>query len=174
MDAVYRALDSRVAARLPFTPHIRGVYAYEDGALASFHRARQLGLRTLYELPIGYWKCYRELMEEEAIPPTGMGHDSAGKRATATRSSSARMKNLPWRPTLLSPASLSEALCGRLAPWKPGSPYCPTAHHLYEPTVRTEERSKRRQTEGSIRRWSEPAQGPELLAAGGQAARFED
>ncbi len=65
VDAAYRALDSKVAARLPFTPDIRGVYAYEDGAVATFRRARQLGLKTLYELPIGYWKCYRELMEEE-------------------------------------------------------------------------------------------------------------
>ena len=66
VDAVYRSLDSRVAARLHDAPCIRGVYAYEDGALASFRAARRLGIRTIYELPIGYWKCYRELMEEEA------------------------------------------------------------------------------------------------------------
>jgi starch synthase len=65
-DAVYRSLDSRVAARLHDAPHIRGVYAYEDGALASFRAATRLGVKTIYELPIGYWKCYRELMEEEA------------------------------------------------------------------------------------------------------------
>ena len=46
-------------------PGLRGIYAYEDGALASFRKARQLGLSTIYELPIGYWRCYRELMEEE-------------------------------------------------------------------------------------------------------------
>jgi len=66
VDAAYRSLDSRVAARLYETPHIRGIYAYEDGALASFRVARQLGIKTIYELPIGYWKCHRQLMEEEA------------------------------------------------------------------------------------------------------------
>jgi len=67
VDAVYRSLDSKVAGRLYRTPDIRGVYAYEDGALASFQAAQQLGMRTIYELPIGYWKCYRELMREEAF-----------------------------------------------------------------------------------------------------------
>lgn len=67
VDAAYRTLDSKVAARLPRTTHVQGVYAYEDGALASFSRARKLGIRTLYELPIGYWRSYRELMEEEQL-----------------------------------------------------------------------------------------------------------
>jgi alpha-maltose-1-phosphate synthase len=66
VDAVYRGLDSIVASRLQQAKNIDAVYAYEDGALASFRAAKKLGLRTIYELPIGYWKCYRELMEEEA------------------------------------------------------------------------------------------------------------
>jgi starch synthase len=66
VDAVYRSLDKRVARRLCEAPDIRGVYAYEDGALASFRAAQELRIRTIYELPIGYWKCYRELMREEA------------------------------------------------------------------------------------------------------------
>jgi starch synthase len=66
VDAVYRSLDSRVADRLCDAPHFRGVYAYEDGALVSFRAARQLGIKTIYELPIGYWRCHRDLMQEEA------------------------------------------------------------------------------------------------------------
>jgi alpha-maltose-1-phosphate synthase len=66
VDAVYRSLDSRVAARVHDVPNISGLYAYEDGALASFRAARQLGIKTIYELPIGYWRCYRELMRQEA------------------------------------------------------------------------------------------------------------
>jgi alpha-maltose-1-phosphate synthase len=70
VDAVYRSLDLRVAARLHDVPQIRGVYAYEDAALESFRVARQLGIRTIYELPIGYWRSYRELMqEEESLQP---------------------------------------------------------------------------------------------------------
>lgn len=66
VDAVYRSLDLRVAARVRDTPNIGGVYAYEDGAWATFRAARQLGIKTIYELPIGYWRCHRELMLEEA------------------------------------------------------------------------------------------------------------
>jgi starch synthase len=66
VDAVYRGLDATVASRLQHVKNIDAVYAYEDGALASFRAAKKLGLRTIYELPIGYWRCYRALMEEEA------------------------------------------------------------------------------------------------------------
>ena len=66
MDAVYRSLDRRVAARLRDAKGVQAVYAYEDGAVETFRAARRLGVKTVYELPIGYWKPYRELMEEEA------------------------------------------------------------------------------------------------------------
>ncbi len=42
-----------------------GVYAYEDGALATFTKAKQLGLYCIYDLPIGYWKSARLLMQKE-------------------------------------------------------------------------------------------------------------
>jgi alpha-maltose-1-phosphate synthase len=85
LDAVYRGLDSRVAASLRNPPQVRGVYAYEDGALTSFRKARQLGLRTIYELPIGYWRCYRELItEEESLQPewsaTLQGRDDSDEK----------------------------------------------------------------------------------------------
>jgi alpha-maltose-1-phosphate synthase len=67
IDAVYRSLDLKVAGRLYGAPEIRGLYAYEDGALTSFRAARQRGIKTIYELPIGYWKCCRALMEEEVF-----------------------------------------------------------------------------------------------------------
>jgi hypothetical protein len=65
IDAVYRALDKYVAGRLAFTPEADGVYAYEDGALHSFRAAESLGISCLYDLPIGYWRTARNLMEEE-------------------------------------------------------------------------------------------------------------
>lgn len=67
VDALYRTQDSKVAARLLGEPNIQGVYAYEDGALDSFRVARRLGVKTIYELPIGYWRSYRELVEEESV-----------------------------------------------------------------------------------------------------------
>lgn len=66
MDAVYQSLDRKVAAQLPSMVTVNAVYAYEDGALATFREAQRLGMTRTYDLPIGHWRCYRELLEEEA------------------------------------------------------------------------------------------------------------
>jgi glycosyltransferase involved in cell wall biosynthesis len=66
VDGVYRDLDTAVARRVARSRSIRGVYAYEDGAAATFAAARRLGLRCLYDLPIGHWKAARRIQEEEA------------------------------------------------------------------------------------------------------------
>lgn len=66
VDAVYRDLDRYVGRRLLRKRNVFAVHAYEDGALESFRAARRLHIRSIYELPIGYWKCYRDLMVEEA------------------------------------------------------------------------------------------------------------
>ncbi len=66
IDTVYRDLDRFVARRLQKFPEARAVYAYEDGALEQFRSARQLGLRCIYDLPIGYWRASRAMAVEEA------------------------------------------------------------------------------------------------------------
>jgi alpha-maltose-1-phosphate synthase len=65
VDAVYRSLDERTARRLRENPRLTGVYAYEDGAAATFREARSRGLATLYDLPIGYWRAARDILIEE-------------------------------------------------------------------------------------------------------------
>ncbi|QYM80340.1 glycosyltransferase family 4 protein [Horticoccus luteus] len=65
VDAVYHALDRRVAARVA-QRKFTGVYAYEDGADATFRAARRTGLTTFYDLPIGYWRAARTILTEEA------------------------------------------------------------------------------------------------------------
>ena len=65
VDSVYHSLDRRVAASLPQLPAADAVYAYEDGAEASFKRAKELGLKCIYDLPIGYWRAARRLLEPE-------------------------------------------------------------------------------------------------------------
>lgn len=68
-DQVARDLDAALAANLPSLQRrhsLSGVYAYEDGALALFLRARELGLRRFYDLPIAYWETTQRLMREEA------------------------------------------------------------------------------------------------------------
>lgn len=65
IDAVFRELDTRVAARLRKIDNVRAVYAYEDGALESFRVAADRGIRTMYDLPIGYWRVGQRIFAEE-------------------------------------------------------------------------------------------------------------
>ena len=67
IDKVYQNHDKWVANSLAKAKKdgLLGVYAYEDGALTTFIKAKQLGLYCIYDLPIGYWKSARLLMQEE-------------------------------------------------------------------------------------------------------------
>ncbi|WP_128543332.1 glycosyltransferase family 4 protein [Larkinella soli] len=69
VDAVYHSIDRKVASGLRKGARngVKAVYAYEDGAEASFREARQLGLQCLYDLPIGYWRTARRLLEAERL-----------------------------------------------------------------------------------------------------------
>lgn len=69
VDAVYKDIDTAVSRRLPDLMRIndlKAVYAYEDGALKTFTKAKELGLKCIYDLPIAYWETRRQLMMEEA------------------------------------------------------------------------------------------------------------
>ena len=67
IDRVYQKHDKWVANNLAKAKKegLNGVYAYEDGALATFTKAKQLGIKCIYDLPIGYWKSARLLMQKE-------------------------------------------------------------------------------------------------------------
>ncbi len=67
VDQIYHALDKAVARRLEKS-HCRptALYAYEDGAYQCFQAARRLGVTTIYDLPIGYWRTARRIQSEEA------------------------------------------------------------------------------------------------------------
>jgi starch synthase len=85
VDAVFRALDRRTARRLAHLPGLRGVYAYEDGAAGTFAAAAKLGLRRIYDLPIGYWRAGHAIYEEEAQrepvwAPTLTGRDDSPEK----------------------------------------------------------------------------------------------
>ncbi len=66
IDAVYRSFDRYVAHRLLNQNGLRAIYAYEDGALRSFQVAERLGLRRIYDLPIGYWRAGQLIFQEES------------------------------------------------------------------------------------------------------------
>jgi starch synthase len=93
IDQVYRDLDRGVAAHLMDGDGcgMTGVYAYEDGAAASFRAAERLGLQRVYDLPIGYWRAFEAICceEREAVPAyaeTLIGTlDSAAKRERKDR-----------------------------------------------------------------------------------------
>jgi glycosyltransferase involved in cell wall biosynthesis len=67
VDKVYQKHDKWVANNLVKLQKegMTGVYAYEDGALATFTKAKKMGLACIYDLPIGYWKSARFLMQNE-------------------------------------------------------------------------------------------------------------
>lgn len=67
VDAVYHATDSFSAKYLKkHASEISAVYCYEDGALETFKEAKSLGIKCIYELPIGYWRTHQQLNEEES------------------------------------------------------------------------------------------------------------
>ena len=67
IDKVYEKHDRWVSNNLAKAKKrgLSGVYAYEDGALSTFKKAKKLGLCCIYDLPIGYWKSARLLMKKE-------------------------------------------------------------------------------------------------------------
>lgn len=71
VDAVYHNMDRRLTNRLQkVARQVNAVYAYEDGAMFTFREASRLGLKCLYDLPIGYWRTSRHLLglERERWP----------------------------------------------------------------------------------------------------------
>ncbi|TDO97067.1 glycosyltransferase family 4 protein [Flavobacterium sp. 245] len=67
IDKVYENHEKWVANSLAKAKKegLSAVYGYEDGALATFTKAKQLGLYCVYDLPIGYWKSAQLLLEKE-------------------------------------------------------------------------------------------------------------
>lgn len=72
IDAVFGSLDRSVSGSLKRSlEKIQGgVYAYEDGARQSFQTAKSLGRPCVYDLPIGYWRTARRILqvEQERLP----------------------------------------------------------------------------------------------------------
>ena len=62
-DNSFQLLD-RYASRM-INPRVSGVLAREDCCARTFKRARDSGVKTIYELPTAYWRVVRTLMEVE-------------------------------------------------------------------------------------------------------------
>ncbi|MUP45424.1 glycosyltransferase [Gramella sp. BOM4] len=64
VDNIYRDLDRYVSKNLK---NIDAIYAYEDGALESFRKAKLKGVKCFYELPTGYWRAHRKYLGGELL-----------------------------------------------------------------------------------------------------------
>jgi glycosyltransferase involved in cell wall biosynthesis len=64
LDWVYSSLDRHVAGH--HLQSLDAVYAYEDGAAATFHEAKKQGIICLYDLPIPFYRTVFEIQLEEA------------------------------------------------------------------------------------------------------------
>jgi len=62
-DWLWRNFDESVAENL--SSRTTAVYAYEDGAFATFVRARSKGIRSIYELPATYFEEVQLIQNEE-------------------------------------------------------------------------------------------------------------
>lgn len=65
-DEVIKQIDNKTAKYIINNHDIlKAVYAYEDCALQSFKAADEKGIYKIYDLPIGYWRCARDIFENE-------------------------------------------------------------------------------------------------------------
>lgn len=66
-DKIIQRLDKKIASYIlnHHNDMAKAVYAYEDGALQSFNAADKIGLKKIYDLPIGYWRAAREFLQFE-------------------------------------------------------------------------------------------------------------
>ena len=85
VDAIFHALDARVARRLPRTRGVTGVYAQEDGALRTFGRAKREGITRFYDLPIGYWRAGHAIYTEEREREPQWAQTLVGTRDSARK-----------------------------------------------------------------------------------------
>jgi len=65
IQEVNHRFDVSIARRLPQSPDLTAIYGYFDTSLHTFRAAKQLGLRTIYELPTPYWKAVANICETE-------------------------------------------------------------------------------------------------------------
>lgn len=103
VDNVYRNLDKYVANRLK---KIRpdAVYAYEDGALQTFRKAKELGITCVYDLPIAYWEYGTRLMQEEAERLPEWANTLGGGIKDSAEKHTRKVKELELADAVVSPS----------------------------------------------------------------------
>ena len=147
VDAVYHDLDRSVARTLSGEPKLRGVYAYEDGALATFRRAEEMGLARIYDLPIGYWRASKALLAEEAERRPEWAATLMGNRDSEAKL--ARKDEELARATMVVVASRFTRQTLRMAPLNPGTAIRLVPYGAPPPCARAELEAKLRRPAGA-------------------------
>jgi glycosyltransferase involved in cell wall biosynthesis len=123
---VYRVLDTALARRLRRLRRkhsLTAVYAYEDGALELFRRAKTLGLKRHYDLPIAYWETSKRLLWEEAERwPDWLGALDFEKGDSARKTEEAELADTIICPSKFVQETLPENLRSRAVVAEFGSP----------------------------------------------------
>lgn len=97
MDNICHDLDNQVAKYVQKNKgKISGVYAYEDCALKTFSTAKNNAIKCIYDLPIGYWRSMRSLLNEEQTKIQN-GQLHLEDSMTQTRNYKEKTKNYNWR-----------------------------------------------------------------------------
>lgn len=112
IDSVYRTFDKAVALRLRRLAKknaLSVVYAYEDGALATFKQAKMLGLTCVYDLPIAYWKTARSLLVEESLRLPGWAPTLKGGIQDSPEKLERKTQELQLADIVVGPGSFVES-----------------------------------------------------------------
>ncbi len=105
-DKVYQNHDSWVAQNLSKITdnELTAVYAYEDGALDSFLKAKELGLKCIYDLPIAYWETGRALLKEEVLRHPKWGKTVIGGTSDSQNKLNRKIKELELADFIVVPS----------------------------------------------------------------------
>ncbi|MEM9527875.1 MAG: glycosyltransferase, partial [Bacteroidota bacterium] len=105
VDQVYHFMDQKVARSLSGAGEVRAVYAYEDGALATFEAAKKRGLKCIYDLPIAYWETKGRLMQEEAERYPNWAPTMSGGIGDSPKKLARKTKELELADVVVGPGS---------------------------------------------------------------------
>lgn len=111
IDQVYREHDRFTSNCLD---HQFAAYAYEDGALETFQRAKRLGIKTIYDLPIAYWEYGHFLLKEEANRLPDWAGTLGGGILDTTKKLQRKTKELELADVVVVP---SKFVYDSLPPW---------------------------------------------------------
>lgn len=103
VDKIYQNLDKKISGKLQTAKKngLTAVYAYEDGALATFTVAKQLGLECIYDLPIAYHTLLQELLNEEALRKPNWAFTLGGGISDSARKLERKRRELELADTVV-------------------------------------------------------------------------